>query len=223
MNGSHRIGPIHVIVDGPPGAPWLTCLHALATDLHLWDSLMPVLARDHRVLRIDLRSHGGSSLGNAPFTIEGLAQNVVKVWDALGVSHSALLCQSIGGMIGMSLALEAPDHVTALVAADCRADSPPPFCAMFDARDKRLVESSLAGVEALTLSSWISEETSASQPVLAAALGEMIRNSAHEAYLATTGALPGLTLRPRLAESPVPTQLLVGACDGPHPAAVRIW
>ena len=96
---------IQIRIDGPEGAPWLTCLHALATDLRLWDPVLPALALNHRVLRVDLRGHGGSTVGATPYTIEGLARDVVAVWGALGIARSAVLGLSIGGMIGISLAL----------------------------------------------------------------------------------------------------------------------
>ena len=225
MIGEHRVAngkaTIHAVVHGPEGAPWLTCLHALATDLHLWDSLLPVLSLNNRVLRIDLCGHGSSTIGSAPYTIEGLADDVVAVWNALRVDRSAVLGLSLGGMIGISLALSEPDRVSALIAADCRADAPPAFQAMFDARDKALADAGMAGVEALTLPSWISPETLAEQPRVVAALRAVIRGTRPKAYLAATAALRTLALKPRLAQVSAPSLFLVGALDGPHPAAMR--
>lgn len=105
---THRIvrgqAVLDIIEEGPAGAPCITCLHALATDLHLWDDQAPALTQSHRVLRLDMRGHGGSSVGDTSYSIDELALDVVAVWDSLGIERSTVLGLSIGGMIGMALA-----------------------------------------------------------------------------------------------------------------------
>ncbi|MDH3771602.1 MAG: hypothetical protein OET79_11565, partial [Nitrospirota bacterium] len=53
---------LHVAIDGPEGAPWVTMLHSLATNLTLFDPQLAALAATHRVLRIDARGHGRSAV-----------------------------------------------------------------------------------------------------------------------------------------------------------------
>jgi len=225
VNGVHRIESgsayLNAVVDGPREAPWLTCLHALATDLTLWDVLLPAWTQTYRVLRIDLRGHGGSTIGSVPYTIAGLAQDILAVWDALGVARSIVLGSSIGGMIGITLALDEPQRVSALIAADCRADAPAAFQEMFTAREMALAQHGMEGVGALTLPSWVTAATRAAQPELASALAATIRRMDPEAYLATTAALRSLALAPRLPELAVPALFVVGALDKPHPDAMR--
>ena len=42
-----------------PGAP-IVLLHCYAVSMHWWDSMVPLLSEDHRVITIDLLGHGGS-------------------------------------------------------------------------------------------------------------------------------------------------------------------
>ncbi len=51
---------LHHRIDGPDGAPALILGPSLGTSLAVWDAQVPVLARDHRVVRWDLPGHGSS-------------------------------------------------------------------------------------------------------------------------------------------------------------------
>nr|WP_259670841.1 alpha/beta fold hydrolase [Streptomyces sp. ID38640] len=63
-SGKHLVrlpgGDIHVVQDGPPGAPTVVLLHGLAGSTAWWDPVLPAL-RDLRVVRVDLLGHGGSA------------------------------------------------------------------------------------------------------------------------------------------------------------------
>src|SRR6185437_11010626 len=54
-------GDIYVCQDGPPEAPAVLLIHGTASSARSWDLLVPMLARSHRVIRIDLLGHGRSA------------------------------------------------------------------------------------------------------------------------------------------------------------------
>jgi alpha/beta hydrolase fold len=54
-------GNIYVRQDGPRDGPHVVLIHGLAGSTRWWDSLIPLLARSHRVIRIDLLGHGQSA------------------------------------------------------------------------------------------------------------------------------------------------------------------
>ena len=56
---------IHYALDGPPGAPVVTLSHSIAADLTMWDPTVPALTPRYRVLRYDIRGHGGSEAAPA--------------------------------------------------------------------------------------------------------------------------------------------------------------
>jgi 3-oxoadipate enol-lactonase len=115
---------LHAVIDGPADRPWLTCLHTLASNLHLWDDQAPELAKSFGTLRLDARGHGQSTADNPAGSLEELAADVAAVWDAFGIERSDILGISLGGMTGVGLALDYPDRVGKLIAADCRLDAP---------------------------------------------------------------------------------------------------
>ena len=53
-------GDVHVREDGEPTDPPLVLIHGFQASLRWWDRVTPALAREHRVIRIDLLGHGGS-------------------------------------------------------------------------------------------------------------------------------------------------------------------
>src|SRR5271154_2199659 len=92
---------------GPAGAPVVCMTHSLASDGGMWAEQVPaLLAGGFRVLRIDMRGHGGSDAVAGPYTMSQLAGDVAAVLDALGFAKVHYIGLSIGGMIGQALALE---------------------------------------------------------------------------------------------------------------------
>lgn len=55
---------IHHVLEGPAGAPAVTLSHALGATLCLWDATAAALPPRHRVLRYDVRGHGGMERGH---------------------------------------------------------------------------------------------------------------------------------------------------------------
>ena len=85
---------------GPEQGEVVVFAHSLAADGGMWTEQMPpLLAAGYRVLRIDMRGHGGSTPTPAPYTIDLLADDIVVVLDALGIKADVY---AIGCGIGQS-------------------------------------------------------------------------------------------------------------------------
>ena len=70
-----------------------------------WRQWVPDLARHHRVIRRDMRAHGGSTAG-APtheWSPDTLADDVVAFLDALGLDRVDYIGESVGGITGIVL------------------------------------------------------------------------------------------------------------------------
>lgn len=214
-------GEVHALIDGDPGRPWLTALHALATDSRLWDAQVPGWMAEYRVLRLDMRGHGSSPFGSGPSrSIESLAADVAAVWDALEIERSVLVGLSIGGMIALDIALASPDRVVGVVAAACRSDAPAFFQRMWEDRRALLSAGGLNAVAEATLPTWFTPRTIADRPDRIALVREMIEATSPEGYVAATRALQALDLKPRLSTLSVPVLYAVGEADGAHPEAM---
>lgn len=210
-----------VLIDGSEGKPWLTCLHSLATRAELWEDQIGTLTQDFRVLRIDARGHGKSDPAGSPYSFDQLANDVVAIWDQLGIERSAVLGLSMGGMTAFGLALDHPSRVTRFVAADCRSDAPDFFRTMWADRQRVLAEKGMEAIADITIPTWLTEATRAKHPDLVQRVRRMILDTSREGYLGATGALRGLDYKRRLAGIGCPACLVVGAADGLHPAEMR--
>ena len=92
---------------GPETAPVVCMTHSLASDGGMWtEQVPPLLAAGFRVLRIDMRGHGGSGPVAGDYTMSALAADVAAVLDALSIARVHFIGLSIGGMLGQAFALE---------------------------------------------------------------------------------------------------------------------
>src|ERR687891_3018421 len=93
-------GDVQVVEQGPvlrsrPGAP-IVLLHCYSCSLHWFDELAPLLARRHRVVRIDLLGHGGSQKPGSGYEIDQQAALVAGALDELGVEAAVVVGHSMG-------------------------------------------------------------------------------------------------------------------------------
>ncbi len=81
-----------------------------------WRHWVPGLAGRYRVLRRDMRAHGGSSAGGPghAWSPEGLADEVVWFLDALGIGRAHYIGESVGGITGIVLGARHPDRLRTL-------------------------------------------------------------------------------------------------------------
>ena len=113
---------------GPPVA----LLHGLFGQALNFGTLQRRLAPTHRVLALDLRSHGQSPHG--PMDYPTMAVDVLETLSAAGALPWALLGHSMGGKTAMMAALADPPAITRLIVADIAPiPSPPHFRAHLDA------------------------------------------------------------------------------------------
>jgi 3-oxoadipate enol-lactonase/4-carboxymuconolactone decarboxylase len=99
---------------GDPDAPLIVLGPSLGTTTALWDGVVGALAAQHRVLRFDLPGHGISPATIESFTVAELAASVLAAVDAAGGGPFDYAGISLGGAIGLELALQYPDRVRSL-------------------------------------------------------------------------------------------------------------
>jgi len=101
--------------------PWrsaetILLYHGFGRNLEFWRRWVPLLARDYRILRIDARGCGGSSVPppTVPYTVDALVQDAIGVLDHLGIARVHWGAEASGGHVGMALALAHPERVSSL-------------------------------------------------------------------------------------------------------------
>ena len=99
----------NVRVEGE-GAP-IVLIHGFGAALDWWDAIAPGLARDHKVIRLDLIGHGGTEAPASGYSIERQAALVKAVLDKLGVGRIAVVGHSMGGEVATAFTTLDPSRV----------------------------------------------------------------------------------------------------------------
>src|SRR5262245_44776373 len=105
-------GELAYEVAGPPGAPTVVLLHGAFMDKGSWDQEFPVLARDFRAVRYDIRPFGESTRPDKPYSVP---DDLLRVLDHLKIERAFLMGHSFGGALAIDFALLHPDRVAGLI------------------------------------------------------------------------------------------------------------
>ena len=114
-----RVGDVNIhAVIGGEGSP-LVLLHGFPQTWWEWRKMMPLLARHHTVVAVDLRGAGHSDSPQAGYDKASLAADVHGVMESLGFPRYAVCGHDIGAMVALALACTHRDAVTHLTYLDC--------------------------------------------------------------------------------------------------------
>ena len=208
---------VAVRIDGPEDAPALVLVHGILADHRMWDAVAARLSARFRVVRYDLRGHGGSSAPPAPYTMEQLADDVPALLDALGIARVHLAGTSLGGMIGQQVGIRHGGRLLSLTLANTAAQQGAP-----QAWEDRIAVARQSGVAALaepTLQRWFTPAFLQAQPQAAARVREILCGTSVEGYAGCAAAVRDLAQVALLPRIRVPTLVIVGSEDQATPAA----
>ncbi len=113
-------GKVHILTAGQDDAPTVVLVHGLGDNgARDWDGLIPVLARNYRVVAFDLPGFGRSSKGNELYSPERYTEFLRYLMVEHFPSRTfSLVGHSMGGAIALRYAARFPRDVTALVLVD---------------------------------------------------------------------------------------------------------
>lgn len=115
-------GDVQVTDSGPPPNGGreqpIVLIHCYTCSLRWFDRLEPLLARNHRVIRIDLLGHGGSEKPESGYEIDNQAAIVAEALNELDVQGALVAGNSMGAMVTASLAEQASELVDRAVVID---------------------------------------------------------------------------------------------------------
>src|SRR5687767_6013357 len=108
---------IHYEVKGK-GEPALVFIPCGSCDRTVWENQVPVFAKKHRVVTIDLPGHGESGKERTNWSIESYGEDVKRVVTKLGLKRVVLIGSSMGGPVALEAARLMPDRVIGIVPVD---------------------------------------------------------------------------------------------------------
>lgn len=104
---------LHYKVEGSGES--IVFVHGLSDNLLYWEFLASNLKRDYQVLRVDLRGHGQTELGNDEISIDTYCDDLYNLLCELNICKINLVGFSLGGAIALDFAVKYPQFVSSLV------------------------------------------------------------------------------------------------------------
>ncbi len=214
----------HYRLDGPAGAPVVTLTHPLGATLALWDDYVPALTKRYRVLRYDVRGHGGSEVPPGPYMLEQMAGDLEELLRSLGITETHFVGVSMGGLIGMTAALGSPRLIQSLVLCDTTACYGPGLRPMWE--DRICVaetEGMTAALVERTMDIWFTPPFRSRRKDIVDRVAAMLERTDPRGYAAAIRAIGFVDLTERIAAIACPTLVVVGEQDpGTPPAMARV-
>ena len=201
---------LYVKVEGPDDAPAVIFGHALGLDHATWDGQARTFAERYRVVRYDTRGHGRSP-ATGTLKIPDLAADVVGLMDALGIERAVFCGLSMGGFVGLQLALDNPERLAGLVLCDTACALGP--ASMWNERVARIEKGGTAALADDTLDETLGPTTRAGRPGLAEAIKAMVGATDDAGYAACARAIRDWSVCGHLSDVRTPTLVVTGGDD----------
>ena len=206
---------LHYSLDGSQDAPVLVLGPSLGTDLGLFETQVAALAHGWRIVRYDLRGHGGSATPDGPYSMAELAQDVLELLGHLGVGRFHYAGVSLGGAVGQWLAIRHPDRLLSLALCATAARFP-----NRESYSERAARARAEGMESMVSSregTWYTARFAAEHPDETERLLTMLRATDPEGYAGCCEALADFDVRSELGRISVPTLVVAGSEDPATP------
>lgn len=196
---------------GPDDAEVVVLSCALGTTQEMWSRQLPSLSERYRVLTYDQPGHGGSDLPGEQPTVGAFADGVIAVLDELEIERVSFCGVSLGGMVGMALALGHPRRVERLVLACSSAHLGPP--AQWLERARRVRARGTEVIADAVVGRWFTNAFVRDEPETVARLRSLLVATPREGYAACCEAIGTWDAREAISEIAAPTLVVAGAQD----------
>ena len=212
---------INYTFDGPPHCPVITFVHGQAFNLLSWGKQNSAFKNNFQILCVDLRGHGLSELGKlkSGLRMKDFAEDVVGLWDVLGIEKSHYVGKSLGGMVGFELALENANRLASLTLVATQGEMPD------GSRDRmrRCIENYKKSHLKMGLAAeqlmrrYLPNNFQTRDPDGFELLEKSISNMSLDAYAYSSEAINFMDYDRRLSNIDIPTMVVAGELDVPTP------
>ncbi len=93
-------------------------VHGFAASLDTWKPIIPVLAKNHRVIALDLKGFGWSGRPRGDYSPRAQAEIVWSLLEERGVDKAAIVAHSWGSSVALQMALMEPERVERIALYD---------------------------------------------------------------------------------------------------------
>jgi len=206
---------------GPEKAPTVTFAHSLSSDGGMWaEQMLPLLSSGYRVLRLDMRGHGGSDPVAGDYTMEQLGDDVATALEVLGITKTHFIGLSIGGMIGQAFAIKHGGRLLSAMLCDTMPQTPAGAAGAWQPRiDAVKKANSVAPLADATMDRWFTEAWKPRNGARWKQLREIIAGTTPAGYIGCANGILNFDFIPKLPSVKVPTLVVCGDDDQGTPPA----
>jgi 3-oxoadipate enol-lactonase len=200
---------------GPRNAPTVCFAHSLSSDGGMWaEQMLPLLSAGYRVLRLDMRGHGGSQPVQGDYSMDDLVGDVKGALDVLEIWKVHYIGLSIGGMIGQGFALAHPDRLVSAMFCDTQPSTPPGSAASWEERKAAVrAAGGLSTVADGTMDRWFTPEFKTVNPARWREIRDIIVGTSAPGFLGCAAAIQNFNFEDRLHTVKTPTLVVCGDED----------
>lgn len=200
---------------GGPSRPLVVLGHSLGTGPLIWERVVPVLAEHYRVTLLSLPGHDAAPVPTEPFTIEELADAVAAAVQDLAGGPALYAGVSIGGALGLALALRHPEVFAgaAIIASAASLGTSEGWIE----RAALVREQSTSALVIPSAKVWFAPDSIANEPEITGRILRVLQGVSDEGYARCAEALASYDLRERLGEIRIPILAMGGEFDGVAP------
>ena len=105
---------LYYAVFNKEGKDLVILLHGGLVNSNYWGFEVPLLSKTHKVIVIDSRGHGRSTMSDQPFSYNLMASDVLQLMNYLKIKKASIVGWSDGGIIGLILAINNSERIDKL-------------------------------------------------------------------------------------------------------------
>lgn len=201
-----------VRLDGPIGGSPLVFSNSLGASLEMWDAQVARFSGRFRTIRYDVRGHGESSCPAGPYSLAMLAQDALRLLDALQIHKADWVGCSMGGMVGQWLLTHHRERIGRCVLGNTAAFMGPP-ATDWNARIRMAHDKGMGPIAEAMKLRWFTPRFNQSNPAEVARITDQVRAASAVGYSACCGAIRDMDQREAIKMITNPVLVLIGAED----------
>lgn len=218
---SLRTGTLHWTEQGPTDQRGLMVLHSLGTDSRMWTPQLRAFATARRVVAIDLPGHGRSSAHPGEYPLDDLGADMLAIAEEAGLARFDACGISLGGLLGLWLAINAPERVLTLVASNTAARVG--SRELWAERIRAVTEKGMEGIRPTVVARFFTPDFGQRRPEVLRLIEETFTSVDPVGYIGCCAALRDGDLSEAIPAIRCPTLIVAGAQDQATPSVQAEW
>lgn len=200
--------------------PLIVLSHALGMDRNAWAPLLAQLGPQIRTLIFDHPGHGGSPGQPLAGTMNALVGEAAALLRDVARGPVVWVGLSMGGMVGMGLAIRHPELIHGLVLANTTAHYPEAARPNWDTRIATVRSEGLAAIADTVMERYFHADFRTAHPDAVARARATLLGTAPAAYATCCEAVRDVDWRDGLPAINIPTLVIAGSLDAGTPPAM---